>query len=146
MLSDHPRSRGDSPDYGQCRAPQDPSLCVYHRHPEVVKNGVCSSNRSPWKRRPPLCHPERSRGICSSADLFGECFSTECVMGLWPISAKLGRITSGLPVIRRLTPWRIPDWGIKGQHTSLGHTGGLAASQGFSANTSRARATARSNA
>src|ERR1700734_3461729 len=26
---------------------------------------------------PPLCHPERSRGICSSADLSWECFSTE---------------------------------------------------------------------
>ena len=25
-----------------------------------------SSNHSPWKRRPLLCHPERSRGICSS--------------------------------------------------------------------------------
>ena len=27
-----------------------------------------SSNHSPCKSRPPLCHPERSRGICSSAD------------------------------------------------------------------------------
>ena len=35
------------------------------------------SNRSLWKRRPPLCHPERSRGICSSADLYWKCFSTE---------------------------------------------------------------------
>jgi hypothetical protein len=24
-----------------------------------------SSNHSPWNRRPSLCHPERSRGICS---------------------------------------------------------------------------------
>jgi hypothetical protein len=23
-------------------------------------------NRSLWKLRPPLCHPERSRGICGS--------------------------------------------------------------------------------
>jgi hypothetical protein len=38
---------------------------------------LLSSNRSPWKRRPPLCHPERSRGICSSADLSWKCFSTE---------------------------------------------------------------------
>src|SRR5271169_4467982 len=30
-----------------------------------------------WKRHPPLCHPERSRGICSSADLSWECVSTE---------------------------------------------------------------------
>jgi hypothetical protein len=61
------------------------------------------SNRSLWKRRPPLCHPERTRisyyaapkmtsfaafikesrmsfaerGICSSADLYWKCFSTE---------------------------------------------------------------------
>ena len=33
-----------------------------------------SSNRSPWKRRPSLCHPERSRGICSSADHSWKCF------------------------------------------------------------------------
>jgi hypothetical protein len=32
-------------------------------------NRLLSSNRSPWKRHPLLCHPERSRGICSSADL-----------------------------------------------------------------------------
>ena len=36
-----------------------------------------SGNRSSWKRRPPLCHPERSRGICSSGDLSWECFSAE---------------------------------------------------------------------
>jgi hypothetical protein len=30
-----------------------------------------------WKRDPPLCHPERSRGICSSADLSWRCFSRE---------------------------------------------------------------------
>jgi hypothetical protein len=36
-----------------------------------------SSNCSPWKLRPPLCHPERSRGICSSADLSWKCFSAE---------------------------------------------------------------------
>ena len=39
---------------------------------------LLSGNRSPWKRTPPLCHPERSRGICSSADHSWKCFSTEC--------------------------------------------------------------------
>jgi hypothetical protein len=38
---------------------------------------LLSSNRSPWKGRLPLCHPERSRGICGSADLSWKCFSTE---------------------------------------------------------------------
>jgi hypothetical protein len=38
---------------------------------------LLSSNRFLRKRRPPLCHPERSRGICSSADLSWKCFSTE---------------------------------------------------------------------
>ncbi len=38
---------------------------------------LLSSNRSLWKRSPPLCHPERSRGICSSADLYWKCFPTE---------------------------------------------------------------------
>jgi hypothetical protein len=38
---------------------------------------LLSTNRSPWKHRPPLCHPERSRGICGSADHSWECFSTE---------------------------------------------------------------------
>ena len=37
---------------------------------------LSSSNRSLWKRRSLLCHPERSRGICSSADLSWKCFST----------------------------------------------------------------------
>jgi hypothetical protein len=31
---------------------------------------------SEWKRKPTLCHPERSRGICSSADPSWKCFST----------------------------------------------------------------------
>jgi hypothetical protein len=30
-----------------------------------------------WKPHSPLCHPERSRGICSSADPSWKCFSTE---------------------------------------------------------------------
>jgi hypothetical protein len=34
------------------------------------------SNTFSWKRCPPLCHPERSRGICSSADLSWKCVST----------------------------------------------------------------------
>jgi outer membrane protein assembly factor BamB len=33
------------------------------------------TNRSSWKRRAPLCHPERSRGTCGSAGLSWECFS-----------------------------------------------------------------------
>jgi hypothetical protein len=28
---------------------------------------LLSSNRSPWKRRPPLCHPERTRISCHAA-------------------------------------------------------------------------------
>ena len=36
-----------------------------------------SSIRCTWKRRPALCHAERSRGICSSADLSWKCFPTE---------------------------------------------------------------------
>ena len=32
-----------------------------------------SNNRSLWKRRSLLCHPERSRGICRSADLSWKC-------------------------------------------------------------------------
>jgi hypothetical protein len=31
---------------------------------------------SEWERHPPLCHPDRSGGICSSADLSWGCFST----------------------------------------------------------------------
>ena len=34
---------------------------------KVEEEPVLSGNRSLWKRRTPLCHPERSRGICSSA-------------------------------------------------------------------------------
>jgi len=37
------------------------------------KKHLQSGNCSPWKRRPPLCHPERSRGICSSADYSWKC-------------------------------------------------------------------------
>jgi hypothetical protein len=44
--------------------------------PKVMKTSrirpPLSSNRHPF-----LCHPERSRGICSSADPSWECFSTE---------------------------------------------------------------------
>ena len=36
---------------------------------------LLSSDPSPWKRRPPLCHPERSRGVCSSADLSWKCLA-----------------------------------------------------------------------
>jgi hypothetical protein len=34
-------------------------------------------NHFPWKGRPFLCHPERSRGVCSSAGPSWKCFSTE---------------------------------------------------------------------
>ena len=47
------------------------------RPPQGDEKRLLSSNRSPWKRRLPLCHPERSRGIRSSADLSWRCFSTE---------------------------------------------------------------------
>src|SRR3984885_1652533 len=36
---------------------------------------ILRSIESEWKRRPPLCHPERSRGICSSADPSWKCVS-----------------------------------------------------------------------
>src|SRR5580693_4184394 len=38
---------------------------------------IIRSTESEWKRHPPLCHPERSRGICSSTDLSWKCFSTK---------------------------------------------------------------------
>jgi hypothetical protein len=38
---------------------------------------ILRSIESQWEHHPALCHPERSRGICSSADLSWECFSTE---------------------------------------------------------------------
>ena len=41
---------------------------------------LLSSNRSPWKHRPPLCHPESSRGICSSTGLSWKCISED---GVW---------------------------------------------------------------
>jgi hypothetical protein len=44
--------------------------------PKAMKRFL-SSHRSPWKHRAPLCHPERSRGICSSADHSWKCFSTD---------------------------------------------------------------------
>ncbi len=39
-------------------------------HPKVMNKAALVSQRpiNPWKRGPPLCHPERSRGICSSTD------------------------------------------------------------------------------
>jgi hypothetical protein len=53
-----------------------------HRVPQEIRGSVVegpavrsSSNHFPWKRCPSLCHPERSRGICSSADLPWKCFS-----------------------------------------------------------------------
>jgi hypothetical protein len=35
------------------------------------------SHHFPWHHNLPLCHPERSRGICSSADPSWKCFSTD---------------------------------------------------------------------
>ena len=43
-------------------------------HPGDEKRHLFS-NCSQWKRRPLLCHPERSRGICSFADPSWKCFS-----------------------------------------------------------------------
>jgi hypothetical protein len=43
----------------------------------LLDRGVFTTNHSPYKSRPLLCHPERSRGICSSADLHWKCFSTK---------------------------------------------------------------------
>jgi hypothetical protein len=40
-----------------------------------------ASNCFPWNRYPTLCHPERSRGICSSTGLSWKCFRqgvTQC--------------------------------------------------------------------
>src|ERR1700722_1914618 len=45
------------------------------------------SSRFQWSRRRLLCHPERSRGICGSADLSWKCFSTGTVVGLRPTQA-----------------------------------------------------------
>jgi hypothetical protein len=44
--------------------------------PKVMKTPR-SSNHFLSNRCPFLCHPERSRGICGSADLSWKCFSTE---------------------------------------------------------------------
>jgi hypothetical protein len=44
---------------------------------------------SEWKRRRPLCHPERSRGICSSVDLSWKCFSTEGATELSPLTLRI---------------------------------------------------------
>jgi len=41
-----------------------------------VVSAEASSNHSLYNSCPFLCHPERSRGICSSADLARKCFST----------------------------------------------------------------------
>jgi hypothetical protein len=44
--------------------------------PKAMKNASVQQPLS-MNRRPLLCHPERSRGICGSADLSWKCFSTE---------------------------------------------------------------------
>src|SRR5580700_9703188 len=38
-----------------------------------------SSHHFPCNHNPPLCHPERSRGICSSADLSSKCYRQSSV-------------------------------------------------------------------
>jgi hypothetical protein len=45
--------------------------------PKEMKNGFDSATAINRKRHPSLCHPERSRGTCSSADLSWRSFSTE---------------------------------------------------------------------
>jgi hypothetical protein len=35
--------------------------------PKVIEKRLLSSHRSPWKHRPPLCHPERTRISCHAA-------------------------------------------------------------------------------
>jgi hypothetical protein len=79
---------------------------------------LLSSNRSPWKRRPPLCHPERCRGICSSADLSWKCFSTERTPDFLLRGTNNGRVCGFLFSIKpplvfgtagRATNRRVPD-------------------------------------
>jgi hypothetical protein len=45
--------------------------------PKVMKNAVSPATVLHGSVAPPLCHPERSRGICSSTDHSWKCFSTE---------------------------------------------------------------------
>jgi hypothetical protein len=51
----------------------------FHRKSGVAKWRdllfIIRSIESEWKRHPTLCHPERSRGICSSRGLLLELFS-----------------------------------------------------------------------
>jgi hypothetical protein len=50
-------------------------LATNRRVPQVslLRPGI-PATELPWKSGPPLCHPERSRGICSSTDLSWKCF------------------------------------------------------------------------
>jgi hypothetical protein len=58
-------------------------ICRFPRNKIVISTGVLmglrptqgSSHHFPYNHNPFLCHPERSRGICSSADLSWICFS-----------------------------------------------------------------------
>jgi len=61
----------DAPSW-RCFSTELPWACG----PPKVRKTPQSGNRSLWNRRPSLCHPERSRGICGSADLSWKCFST----------------------------------------------------------------------
>ena len=62
-----------------------------------------SSHHFPCSHNPPLCHPERSRGICSSTDLSWKraisprhqsVTSTGGAMGLWPTQGDEKRLGS----------------------------------------------------
>jgi hypothetical protein len=45
--------------------------------PKEMKNAFCPTTALHGSVALPFCHPERSRGICSSADLSWKCFSRE---------------------------------------------------------------------
>jgi hypothetical protein len=58
------------------------------------------SHHFPCDRHPLLCHPERSRGICSSADSSWICFSTKRrVISVVPADLGPGRSQSETPTV-----------------------------------------------
>jgi hypothetical protein len=48
--------------------------CPRSQKRDLGHPSICCQSSLSWKRCPPLCHPERRRGICSSADLAWRCF------------------------------------------------------------------------
>ncbi len=59
---------------GHSNPPPKNELSSRPKRSEVEGPAVdSSSTKCEWKRRPPLCHPERSRLICSSADHSWKC-------------------------------------------------------------------------